>query len=69
MFMSDAEDASLPTVALDVPPDRDHLTAKTMKAFDHVFQHYVNEYEWFMKADDGKENVRKFGMYENITRY
>ena len=62
IYASDREDKDFPTIAIEVQPGREHLTAKTFQTFDHIFQHYVDEYDWFMKADDDTyvivENMR-----------
>ena len=60
--MSDGADKEFPAIGLDVKPGREHLTAKTMQAFEHVFQHHLSDADWFMKADDDTyvivENLR-----------
>ncbi|XP_064635609.1 glycoprotein-N-acetylgalactosamine 3-beta-galactosyltransferase 1-like isoform X2 [Lineus longissimus] len=63
LFMSSESSKTLPNVvALDVSEGRDHLTMKTMKGFQHAWDHYQNEADWFMKADDDTfvivENLR-----------
>ncbi|CAB3362465.1 Hypothetical predicted protein [Cloeon dipterum] len=62
IFISDAEDYSLPAVKLDVASHRGALWAKTVGAFQHVYEHYRDEYDWVMKADDDTyvfvENLR-----------
>ncbi|WAQ94677.1 LOW QUALITY PROTEIN: C1GLT-like protein [Mya arenaria] len=52
IFISSVTNDSFPTVGIDVPEGREHLTGKTMKAFQYVFDHHFDDADWFMKADD-----------------
>lgn len=54
LFMSSAPDAVLKTVVLDVNDTRDHLWIKTVKSFQYVHRHHLDEADWFLKADDDK---------------
>ena len=60
--MSDANDEELPAIKLNVTQGYDHLTSKTMHAFDYVYQHYYQKHDWFIKVDDDSyvilENLR-----------
>ena len=62
LFMSDANNTELPTVHLNVKTGREHLTAKTVQAFDYIYKQYFEDYDWFIKADDDTyvivENLR-----------
>jgi len=63
------------TIQVDVKFGREHLTAKTMSAFDHIYEHHINEADWFLKADDDTyvivENMRYFlsGQNPNASIY
>ena len=64
IFISSTTNISFPTIGLDVPEGREHLTGKTMQAFRYVYEHYKDDADWFMKADDDTyvilENLRYF---------
>ncbi|XP_059178877.1 glycoprotein-N-acetylgalactosamine 3-beta-galactosyltransferase 1-B-like isoform X2 [Physella acuta] len=71
IFFSSEDNASFPTVGLNVPEGREHLTAKTMKGFRYVYEHHFNDADWFMKADDDTylivENLRYFLSGQNTS--
>lgn len=54
LFMSSTSDAVLDTVVLDVNDTRDDLWIKTVKSFQYVHRHHLDEADWFLKADDDK---------------
>jgi len=62
LFFSDKDEPNFPAIGLGVDTGREHLTAKTMRAFDYIYKHYYNEADWFLKADDDTyvivENLR-----------
>ncbi|KAH9512186.1 Glycoprotein-N-acetylgalactosamine 3-beta-galactosyltransferase 1-B [Bulinus truncatus] len=52
LFFSSKDDPLLPVIGLNVSEGRDHLSAKTLKAFQYVYKLYFDEADWFMKVDD-----------------
>lgn len=52
LFMSTASDGDLQPVVLPFAEGREQLWNKTREAFKHVYDHYLEEFDWFLKADD-----------------
>ena len=72
LFASEKDDGTLPFIVTPVEHGRDHLTAKTMAAFDYVYKHHLDEYDWFLKADDDTyvivENMKYFLSSQDPTK-
>ncbi|KAH9519708.1 Glycoprotein-N-acetylgalactosamine 3-beta-galactosyltransferase 1 [Bulinus truncatus] len=62
LFFSSKTNTSFPTIGLDVPTGRGHLTTKVLLAFTFCYKNYGKEFDWFLKADDDTyvivENLR-----------
>jgi glycoprotein-N-acetylgalactosamine 3-beta-galactosyltransferase len=54
LFMTSANHSELETVILDGDDNRNELWNKTKKGFMHLYDHYLNDFDYFLKADDDK---------------
>ncbi|XP_053311762.1 glycoprotein-N-acetylgalactosamine 3-beta-galactosyltransferase 1-like [Spea bombifrons] len=61
LFMSSI-DSDFPTIGLGTKEGRDALYWKTIRAFHYIHEHYFDQADWFLKADDDSyvvmENLR-----------
>lgn len=55
-------DSDLGSIGLNGVDDPDHLFLKTRQSFEYIYNNYLNDYDWFLKADDDTyvilENLR-----------
>jgi glycoprotein-N-acetylgalactosamine 3-beta-galactosyltransferase len=55
LFMSTMQVQGEPDIIeLPVENGRDHLWNKTRLTMKYVYENYINDYDWFMRADDDK---------------
>ncbi|XP_067832834.1 glycoprotein-N-acetylgalactosamine 3-beta-galactosyltransferase 1-like isoform X2 [Heptranchias perlo] len=52
LYMSSVKDDAFFAIELGTGEGRDQLYWKTIRAFQYVHEHYLDEADWFMKADD-----------------
>ncbi|XP_030571198.1 glycoprotein-N-acetylgalactosamine 3-beta-galactosyltransferase 1-like [Drosophila novamexicana] len=64
IFLSSQDDVELGAVNLNVTESRDNLYTKVRAGLAYAYEHYVEDYDWFLKADDDTyvvmENLRLF---------
>ena len=64
LFFSSKADSSFPAIGLNVGEGRKRLFNKTRASLRYIYQHHINDADWFLKADDDTyvimENLRYF---------
>ncbi|KAK6172456.1 hypothetical protein SNE40_016101 [Patella caerulea] len=51
-FVMTSKNSSHDVLNVSIPEGRTYLTDKVVYAFQYLHDHYLNEYDWFVKADD-----------------
>lgn len=64
LFMSSALDSQFPAVGLNVSAGRDHIAAKAKAAWKYVHTHYIDQADYFVKADPDT-----YVVIDNLRRY
>ncbi|XP_004911978.1 glycoprotein-N-acetylgalactosamine 3-beta-galactosyltransferase 1 isoform X2 [Xenopus tropicalis] len=52
LFMSSTANEIFPTIGLGTKEGREELYWKTIRAFQYIHQNYLDQADWFLKADD-----------------
>ena len=52
VFISDLDDPDLPAIAISEYNDYDHVWSKVRHAFRWAYDNHLDDFDWFMKADD-----------------
>ncbi|XP_050416904.2 uncharacterized protein LOC126830554 [Patella vulgata] len=69
VFVSNPVNKTANVIGLNITEGREHLTEKVYAAFKHCYDHYVDDYDWFLKADDDTfiivENLRYFLAHQD----
>jgi len=64
LFVSSTNDTKFGTFGVNFTEGRRNLWSKTRDGFKHVYEHYYDKADWFIKADDNTfvivENLRYF---------
>lgn len=60
VFISDQHDEELGAVALPSTKGHSFLWGKTKEAFQYVYNHYFDDADWFVKADDDRFAAKCF---------
>jgi len=54
----------LPAVALEVQESRQSLWRKATLTFTYIYENYLNDHDWFFKADDDT-----YALIDNMREY
>ena len=52
VFISDLDDPDLPAIAISEYDDYKHVWSKVRNAFQWAYDNHLDDFDWFMKADD-----------------
>ncbi|XP_070566992.1 glycoprotein-N-acetylgalactosamine 3-beta-galactosyltransferase 1-like [Ptychodera flava] len=72
LFFSSKTNRSQAIIGLNVTEGRKFLWGKVKAAFKYIYEHHINDADWFMKADDDTyvivENLRNMLEQEDTTQ-
>lgn len=69
-YSNDTQGLPIAPIA-NITPGYEHLTQKTTLALHYVYEHFINDIDWFVKADDDTyifvENLKEFLTEQNAS--
>ncbi|XP_070564632.1 glycoprotein-N-acetylgalactosamine 3-beta-galactosyltransferase 1-like [Ptychodera flava] len=72
LFLSSETNQNQTLIGLNVTEGRHFLWGKVKAAYKYIYEHHINDADWFMKADGDTyvivENLRKMLEQENATQ-
>jgi len=68
IFVSDHENDSFPTIGFNTTEGKIHMVPRIFKAFDYIYEHHLNDGDWFLRSDDDAYVIME-NLRHSLTSY